>query len=292
MLLGWHLSGKVPIDLLLPRPESCCCASLVLMLKSTLYAEVRQRLLIREKQITAFEAGAKDAFRSRVADFVREHHSGYVDDLTGAEMLAFVDDVIASGAEFGCDSDRDYMLFSTPCAIYGARSMRDPIFECIYFAPLEWTGARVKRPIDSMMDSLSQVLDAEFAEVSGAQLLRRLRGTLFPDGAPRARRLPAASQLSLFCEKLFPSRMRRLTAAELEAHFSRSQEAAQRIGLSTPEGILVYQQIAYFIGCEFAWDGLYPWAIKALAKDVSEAARLRRLETAVKVITDRAAAAG
>jgi hypothetical protein len=249
-------------------------------------------VLIREEQYSTLEGEAKKAFRTRIASFVREHHTQYIDDLTEEEVDSFVDDAIASGTQFGCETDRDYILFSTPCAISGARSMHDPIFQRIYFAPLQWSAAGVKRSIDGMIDALSQVLDAEFAAVSGAQVLRGLGEGLFPDGSPRARRLKGSSQLVPFFERFFPARQRRLREGELAAHLQKSQEAAQRIGLGTPEGILIYQQVAYFIGCEFGWDGLYPWAIKALHKDVPEEARLKRLEAAVKVITDRAAKAG
>jgi hypothetical protein len=248
-------------------------------------------VLINEQQFAVFDAEAKRAFRSSMRAFVREHHTRYIDDLSEDEVNSFVEDAIASGAEFGCETDRDYMLFSTPCAIYGARSMRDPLFERIYFAPLDWSGARIRRSIDSMMDSLTRLLDSEFADASGAQVLQGLANGLYREGTARALRLTGENQLLPFFERFFPARIRRLSEGELAAHLSKSRESARRIGLNTPEGILVYQQVAFFIGCEFGGDGLYPWAVKALSKDVPEEARLRRLEAAVKVITDRAAEA-
>jgi hypothetical protein len=179
------------------------------------------------------------------------------------------------------------MLFSAPCAIYGALSFFDPLFRSLYFATLDWSPAAICRTPDGILDALEKLLAVEFQQRSGIAMLRDLGTALFAPG-PRARRLTSAEVLPAFFERFFPARYSRLAAPQLAAHLAASQLAARRHGLESANAILIYQQVAFFIGSEFGSDALYPWAVKALSKDAPEDARLARLEAAIKIITDRA----
>ena len=89
------------------------------------------------------------------------------DDLTPEEQDGFISAVFAEGRKFGCVSDKDFMLFSTPCAIYGTLSHRDPMFQPIFYSEIPWPIACLRRSPEAMIDVLARVLDVEFAKKIG-----------------------------------------------------------------------------------------------------------------------------
>lgn len=246
-------------------------------------------LTLTARQMARFDATAEARFHGAVRDFLARSMGLYLDDLAPAELDRFTAQAIASARELGLATDRDVMRFTIPCAVFGALSWHDPLFADVYTSRIAWCDARRRRSAEAIVAALGRVLDREFAEVSGVELMDRLdRAFLAGRADPETAGLRERAGMPDLFGRFFPARLARLAPGDLEAHLGLSAAAARRVGLTGDPGILFYQQVAFFIGARFAEDRLYPWAATALAEDAPEPVRLRRLRTALRVIVRRA----
>jgi hypothetical protein len=247
-------------------------------------------LTLTEEQMTAFEGLAAHELRGRVRDFVVAELRKYVEDLSPDECDRFVAQTVDSAQTFGMEIDGDVMKFAIPCAIFGALSWLDPLFTDIYRARFDWCRGGQRRSAEGIVGALQSVLDQEFAEASGIELMRQVDQVLLDDlGHNWAVELRSLGSLSELFAQLFPSRFGRLGDGDLQAHLLASEMVARRLGLLCEEGLLTYQLIAFFLGARFAGDALYPWAGAALAVGATEEQRVRRLRVALKAFVDRVA---
>jgi len=250
-------------------------------------------LQLTTKQMDALRAGAATRFERGIRDFIALHLSDYVDDLAPPELALFTRQVIASARDFGFSIDADIMGFAIPCAIYGAWSWQDPIFADIYVGRLDWCPGGRRRTADGIAEALRRVLDLEFAQVFGVDLMIQL-GEVFRDGwdRPWIAGIRRPESLPELCAAVFPARLNRLRPGDLDAHLRLSETVARRFDLQSEQAILFYQQVGLFLGARFGEDPLYPWAGVALAGGASELQRMRRLETALRAMIERATADG
>lgn len=241
-------------------------------------------LSIRPESISILSSNVEKRFRDRISTFVMDEHSEHLEDLNHEEQESFIDAMFSEGHKFACQTDTEFMMFSAPCAVFGALSHYDPVFQPIYYSSLNWSTACIRRPPEVMVDKLAEILNIEFADYSGVELMLTM-GKCIYDASGQIRLLTSGEDLEAFCNQVFPSRYARLSQRRLNLHFSRSFELATNFGLESESGIFFYQQIAFVLGTEFGRDPLYPWANSALCIDAPEVERLTQLSTAlIKII--------
>jgi len=240
-------------------------------------------LIISSKQFEELGKSTRRRFEVELASWLRTERTAYVDDLTDPQLAIVAAEISAECDQLGLIGEAATRAFAAAATVYGVYSHKDPLFEPIYYVPLPRVGARLLRPPTGIWASLAQVLEVEFAERSGINLILDL------DSAFREE-----VHLNLSAEELMArflsERDARLGPGQLAAHLTLSEGEANRLNLTDTTARHFHRNVSLLLGAYFAADPIYPWAQAALEHPSDDVTRISRLRTAFKVIVRRAKA--
>ncbi len=240
-------------------------------------------LIISSKQFEELGWVTRRRFEGELASWLRTERTAYVDDLTDPQLAIVAAEICAECDRLGLIGVAATRAFAAATTVYGVYSHKDPLYEPIYYVPLPRAGARLLRPPAGIWASLAQVLEKEFTERSGINLILDL------DSAFREEVRLDLSAKELMA-RFFPERDARLGPGQLAAHLTLSEGEANRLNLTDTAARHYHRNVALLLGAYFAADPIYPWAQAALDHPGDDATRISRLRTAFKVIVRRAKA--
>ena len=226
---------------------------------------------------------ARRRFEDELASWLRTERTAYVDDLTDPQLAVVAAEICGECDRLGLIGEAATRAFGAAATVYGVYSHKDPLFTSIYYAALPRAGAQLLRTPPGIWSSLAEVLETEFAERSGIDLMLDLDKE-FLEGKPP--NLPAKELVA----KFFPERDARLSPGQLDSHLALSAGEADRLNLTDTSARRFHRDVALLLGAYFAVDPLYPWAQTALDHSSDDATRISRLRTTLKVIVRRASA--